>query len=132
MSTSCCNVPAACCCVGEVDKKPGEVIRITLDLCQWVDGGGTILTGPTDFAVSVWDVTDDTAAPAAPAGVGMVANSVSTGRNEEGDHCLLHFGIEGGTSGHSYRLDFTARVRDCNGFVETIENCVMVRVVSCQ
>lgn len=132
MGNPCCNHDAAgCCCAGDLDKRPGEVLLVSLDMADWVNGSGTILTGAGDFTVSVWDVTNDAAAPAAPAGVGMVADSVSTSRGSDGEASLLNFGIEGGTEGVAYRIDFTAKIRDCNGFVQTVQNCVMVRVLKC-
>jgi len=128
---TCCNTDPTCCCVGDIDKKPGEVLAVTLDLSQWVGENGTILTNAGDYSFTVYDVTNDAAAPAPPAGVGVVANSVTVGRDDDGVPGLLMFGIEGGTAGTVYRIDFELRIRDCNGFVQVIQNCITVRVYSC-
>jgi len=132
MGNPCCNHDSAgCCCAGDIDKRPAERILLSLGLADWVAGGGTILTGAGDFTATVFDVTNDQPAPAAPAGVAVVADSLSIGRDLDGEPTVLSFGIEGGTEGVSYRIDFTAKIRDCSGFVQVVQNCVMVRVPKC-
>lgn len=124
MSMCCPPMP---CCVGTVTKAPGDRLKVRIDMSEWIaaTGGTIVLSG---FSYSVWDIGANAAASPPPSGVGVIAGSETIEQNEDGLNAILAFGIEGGTDGNSYRIDATVTVRDCQGFDEVKEFCVLVQV----
>ena len=124
MSNTCC--PTSTCCIGTVTKAPGDRLKVRIDMSDWVAAGGSILT--TSFTATIIDMATNTTAPPPPAGVGIVAGSVSLENTDDLANAVLAFGVEGGTDGNTYRIDASISVRDCTGFEEVKEFCVLVQV----